>query len=114
MDARAKATILRFYNERLLRVLVEIQRRLDEPLWWEELVSPARLSPRHFHHVPGMLEESPGTRVAYDFMLPALLVRKRTAGKLDCAAGFAMGFSPSLENVRRLQVGNLTGGLGNR
>ena len=47
MGARAKETPLRFHKERRLRVLVEIQPRLDEPLRLEELASLACLSPHH-------------------------------------------------------------------
>jgi AraC family transcriptional regulator len=58
MGARMRATTLRFYKERILRVLVEIQRRLDEPLPLVELARLAGLSPHHFHHVfTGMLGE---------------------------------------------------------
>ena len=54
-----KATTLRFYKERLLRVLVHIQQRLDEPLALDELARLAGFSPYHFHHVfRGMLGES--------------------------------------------------------
>jgi AraC family transcriptional regulator len=54
-----KETTLRFYKERLLRVLVHIQERLEEPLRLEELAALACLSPHHFHHVfTGMLGES--------------------------------------------------------
>ena len=59
MCARAKETTLRFYKERLLRVLVEIQQRLDEPMRLEELAALACISPYHFHHVfTGMVGES--------------------------------------------------------
>ncbi len=59
MSERAKETTLAFYKERLLRVLVEIQERLDEPLELQELASLACLSPYHFHHVfTGMMGES--------------------------------------------------------
>src|SRR5215472_3236937 len=64
MDARPKETTLRFYKERLLRVLVEIQQRLDDPLSLEELACLACLSPHHFHHVfTGMLGESLGSHI---------------------------------------------------
>ena len=50
---------LRDYKERLLRVLVHIQRHLDAPLPLAELAGLACLSPHHFHHVfTGMLGES--------------------------------------------------------
>ena len=56
-----KETTLRFYKERLLRVLVHIQQHLDEPLSLEELGCLACLAPHHFHHVfTGMLGESVG------------------------------------------------------
>jgi AraC family transcriptional regulator len=64
MAARAKETTLRFYKERLLHVLLEIQQRLDEPLRLEELAALACLSPHHFHHVfTGMLGESLGSHI---------------------------------------------------
>lgn len=47
------------YKERLLRVLVHIQRHLDAPLPLGDLAALACLSPHHFHHVfTGMLGES--------------------------------------------------------
>ena len=59
-----KDSTLRFYKERLLRVLVEIQQRLDEPLRLAELAALACLSPHHFHHVfSGMLGESLASHV---------------------------------------------------
>jgi AraC family transcriptional regulator len=62
--ARVKETTLRFYKERLLRVLLEIQQRLDEPLRLEELAKLACLSPYHFHHVfTGILGESLGSHI---------------------------------------------------
>jgi AraC family transcriptional regulator len=64
MKLRAKQATLRFYKERLLRVLVHIQERLDEPLALEELARLACLSPFHFHHVfTGMLGESLASHV---------------------------------------------------
>ena len=39
-----KSTTLQFYKERLLRVLIQIQQRLDEPLSLEELARQACLS----------------------------------------------------------------------
>jgi len=64
MSGPAKVTTLRFYKERLLRVLVHIQQHLDEPLALEELARLACLSPHHFHHVfSGMLCESLGSHV---------------------------------------------------
>jgi AraC family transcriptional regulator len=54
-----KATTLRDYKTRLLRVLVHIQQHLDEPLSLDELAARACLSPFHFHRVfTGMLGES--------------------------------------------------------
>ena len=59
-----KVTTLRFYKERLLRVLVHIQERLDEPLPLAELAALACLSPHHFHHLfTGMLGESLGSHI---------------------------------------------------
>ena len=40
-----KSATLQFYKERLLRVLIQIQQRLDEPLSLEELARQACLSP---------------------------------------------------------------------
>ncbi|MBI5388629.1 MAG: AraC family transcriptional regulator [Verrucomicrobia bacterium] len=47
----SRATTLRDYKERLLRVLVVIQQQLDEPLRLEDLAARACLSPHHFHRV---------------------------------------------------------------
>jgi AraC family transcriptional regulator len=59
-----KDATLRFYKERMLRVLVHIQQHLDEPLEWEMLAKLAGLSPYHFHHVfTGMLGESLASHV---------------------------------------------------
>ena len=59
MSGSSKETTLRFYKERLLRVLLHIQEHLDEPLSLERLAALACLSPHHFHHVfTGMLHES--------------------------------------------------------
>lgn len=64
MSGQAKKTTLRFYKERLLRVLVHIQQHLDEPLALQELAKLACLSPHHFHHVfSGMLNESLASHV---------------------------------------------------
>ena len=41
----------RIYKERILKVLVHIQRHLDEPLSLEELAGVAHFSPFHFHRV---------------------------------------------------------------
>src|SRR5215813_224250 len=58
MSCTPKETTLRFYKECILRVLVHVQRHLDEPLALEELARLACLSPHHFHHVfTGMLGE---------------------------------------------------------
>lgn len=47
------------YKERMLRVLVHIQERLDEALTLEELARVAHFSPYHFHRVfRGMVGES--------------------------------------------------------
>jgi len=54
-----KATTLQDYKQRLLRVLVRIQRQLDAPLSLEELAALACFSPYHFHRLfTGMLGES--------------------------------------------------------
>ncbi len=54
-----KKTTRQLYEERLLRVLVHIQRHLDEPLSLEELANVAHFSPYHFHRVfRGMVGES--------------------------------------------------------
>jgi len=59
MIGPAKLTTLRFYKERILRVLVHIQQHLDEPLPLEELARLAGISPHHFHRLfTGMLRES--------------------------------------------------------
>ena len=59
MNRRTKPATLRFYKEGLLRVLVHVQRHLDQPLALEELARLACLSPCHFHHVfTGMMGES--------------------------------------------------------
>jgi AraC family transcriptional regulator len=64
VKVQAKEATLRFYKERLLRVLVHIQQRLDEPLDLAELARLACLSPHHFHHVfTGMIGESLGSHV---------------------------------------------------
>src|SRR5271154_1011969 len=64
MNDSAKQTTLRFYKERLLRVLVHIQQHLDEPLVLEDLARMACLAPYHFHHVfTGMLGESLASHV---------------------------------------------------
>src|ERR1700678_702425 len=56
MNDSAKQTTLRFYQERLLCVLVHIQQHLDEPLVLDDLARMACLAPYHFHHVfTGML-----------------------------------------------------------
>ena len=53
-----RESTLRFYKERILRVLVHIQQNLDEPLSLDKLAALACLSPHHFHHVfTGMLGE---------------------------------------------------------
>lgn len=54
-----RTSTLKDYKERLLRVLVHIQRNLDGPLPLEELAAIACLSPSHFHRMfSGMLGES--------------------------------------------------------
>ena len=59
MPPHAKESTLRFYKERLMRVLLHIQEHLDEPLPLEKLATLACLSRHHFHHVfTGMIGES--------------------------------------------------------
>jgi AraC family transcriptional regulator len=59
MNRRTRPATLRFYEERLLRVLVHIQEHLDEPLALEALARLACLSPYHFHRVfSGMTGET--------------------------------------------------------
>jgi AraC family transcriptional regulator len=54
-----RESTLRYYKEKLLRVLVHIQQALDEPLGLEDLAALAHISPYHFHHIfTGMLGES--------------------------------------------------------
>jgi len=58
MKPGLKASTLRFYKERLLRVLVYIQQNLDGPQPLEKLATLAGLAPHHFHHVfTGMIGE---------------------------------------------------------
>lgn len=53
-----KPITLRDYKQRLLRVLIHIQRHLDEPLPLADLARIACLSPCHFHRVfSGMIGE---------------------------------------------------------
>lgn len=59
MVAGMRDATLQFYKERMLRVLVHIQQRLDNPLPLAELAALAGLSPCHFHRVfTGMIGES--------------------------------------------------------
>jgi AraC family transcriptional regulator len=54
-----KSATLKFYKERLLRVLIYIQQQLDEPLTLKVLAAQAHLSPYHFHRIfTGMIGES--------------------------------------------------------
>ena len=54
-----KETTLQDYKERMLRVLIHIQQRLDDDLPLEELARIAFFSPFHFHRVfRGMIGES--------------------------------------------------------
>lgn len=56
---RVRPSTLSDYKERMLRVLVHIQQRLDDPLPLAELAGLACLSPCHFHRVfTGMIGES--------------------------------------------------------
>jgi AraC family transcriptional regulator len=58
MKPGLKESTLRFYKERMLRVLVHIQQNLDQPLPLEKLATLACLSQYHFHHVfTGMIGE---------------------------------------------------------
>jgi AraC family transcriptional regulator len=64
MGPALKPSTLRFYKERMLRVLVHIQENLAEPLPLEKLASLACLAPHHFHHVfTGMLGEPLGAHI---------------------------------------------------
>ena len=54
-----RAETIESYRERVLRVLVHIQGRLDEPISLEELAGVANFSPYHFHRIfRGMVGES--------------------------------------------------------
>ena len=54
-----KESTFQDYNERMLRVLVHIQQRLDEELSLEEMAGVACFSPYHFHRIfRGMVGES--------------------------------------------------------
>jgi AraC family transcriptional regulator len=54
-----RESTLRDYKERMLRVLVHIHQRLDDPLSLADLAALACLSPCHFHRVfTGMVGES--------------------------------------------------------
>jgi AraC family transcriptional regulator len=54
-----KKTTYRDYSERMLKVLVFIQRHLDEDVLLEELAEVACFSPYHFHRIfRGMIGES--------------------------------------------------------
>src|SRR5439155_18489999 len=47
------------YKERILRVLIHLQRHLDQPVVRDDLARLAHFSPYHFHHVfRGMVGES--------------------------------------------------------
>ena len=55
---------LQIYKERILRVLVYIQQRLDEDLSLTELAAMAHFSPYHFHRIfRGMVGESIGEHI---------------------------------------------------
>jgi len=59
MRAGVKPSTLRFYKERMLRVLIHIQQHLDESLSLEKLAALGGLAPHHFHHVfTGMIGET--------------------------------------------------------
>jgi len=54
-----KQTTLNDYKQRMLRVLVHIQRNLDDAISLEELAAVAAFSPYHFHRIfRGMVGES--------------------------------------------------------
>lgn len=54
-----RAETQRTYRERMLRVLVHIQRHLDEALCLEDLARVAHFSPHHFHRIfRGMVGET--------------------------------------------------------
>lgn len=54
-----KTTTRKIYQERILRVLIHIQRHLDEPLELNELAALAYFSPFHFHRIfRGLVGES--------------------------------------------------------
>jgi len=54
-----KEATLQFHKRQMLKALVHIQQRLDQPLALRELASLAGLAPHHFHHVfTGMIGES--------------------------------------------------------
>jgi AraC family transcriptional regulator len=58
-DGTMKTVTLKDYKERMLRVLVHIQQRLDDPLTLAKLARLACFSPYHFHRIfKGMLGES--------------------------------------------------------
>jgi AraC family transcriptional regulator len=51
MRTGVKESTLRFYKQRMLRVLLYIQQNLDQSLPLEKLAALACLAPHHFHHV---------------------------------------------------------------
>jgi AraC family transcriptional regulator len=109
MGPALKQSTLRFYKERMLRVLVHIQQNLEEPLPLEKLAGLACLAPHHFHHVfTGMLGELLAShirrlrleRAAWRLKLSSLPVVQITleAG-FDSHEAFTRAFGASFQNV---------------
>jgi AraC family transcriptional regulator len=64
MEPTPRSSTLEAYKERMLRVLVHVQRHLDADLRLDDLARLASFSPYHFHRVfRGMLGESVGEHV---------------------------------------------------
>lgn len=78
----SRISTLRDYQERVLRVLVYLQERLDQDLALEHLAGIACLSPCHFHRVfKGMIGES-----LDDYVRRLRLERAASRLKLDSAS----------------------------
>jgi AraC family transcriptional regulator len=76
MEQPIRPTTHDVYNERILRVLMHLQKNLDQPVDLAELARLAHFSPFHFHHVfRGMVGESIAQHVRR-------LRLERAAGKL--------------------------------